>query len=171
MAAALKLKPNLPITLIFFLILCGCTYARFISDRSDLISDGVAASEEPQFLRLHAADEACEQSYGFMPCTTTGLGNLFLILVYGYLMFLAATYLSAGSELLLEILGPGVVGGLLLPALGALPDAMLILGDFLLFFLLFICSFSQCFFLGDYSFCCSLQFFCRTLKSVCNLNC
>lgn len=43
-------------------------------------------------------------------------------------MFLAATYLSSGSELLLEILGPGIVGGLFLPMLGALPDAMLILG-------------------------------------------
>lgn len=69
----------------------------------------------------------CEETYGFLPCTTTVLGNLFLILVYGYLMFLAATYLSSGSELLLEILGPGIVGGLFLPILGALPDAMLIL--------------------------------------------
>lgn len=42
-------------------------------------------------------------------------------------MFKAATYLSTGSELLLEILGPGIVGGLFLPILGALPDAMLIL--------------------------------------------
>ncbi|KAK9078214.1 hypothetical protein SSX86_002271 [Deinandra increscens subsp. villosa] len=70
---------------------------------------------------------SCEQTYGFMPCTTTAPGNLFLILVYGYLMFLSATYLSAGSELMLEILGPGIVGGLFLPILGALPDAMLIL--------------------------------------------
>ncbi|KAF2287348.1 hypothetical protein GH714_039699 [Hevea brasiliensis] len=62
-----------------------------------------------------------------MPCTSTALGNLFLIIVYGYLMFFAATYLSNGSELLLEILGPGIVGGLFLPVLGALPDAMLIL--------------------------------------------
>ncbi|KAK9060437.1 hypothetical protein SSX86_021141 [Deinandra increscens subsp. villosa] len=69
----------------------------------------------------------CKQTYGFLPCTTTLLGNLFLIFVYGYLMFLAATYLSAGSELMLEILGPGIVGGLFLPILGALPDAMLIL--------------------------------------------
>ncbi|KAI5403956.1 hypothetical protein KIW84_051194, partial [Lathyrus oleraceus] len=36
-------------------------------------------------------------------------------------------FLSNGSELLLEILGPGIVGGLFLPILGALPDAMLIL--------------------------------------------
>lgn len=42
-------------------------------------------------------------------------------------MYTAATYLSNGSELLLEILGPGIVGGLFLPILGALPDAMLIL--------------------------------------------
>ena len=49
-------------------------------------------------------------------------------------MFLAATYLSNGSELLLEILGPGIVGGLFLPILGALPDAMLILGNFKVFF-------------------------------------
>lgn len=42
-------------------------------------------------------------------------------------MFLAATYLSSGSELLLAILGPGLIGGLLLPVLGALPDALLIL--------------------------------------------
>ncbi|EPS64918.1 sodium/calcium exchanger family protein, partial [Genlisea aurea] len=73
------------------------------------------------------AEESCEQTYGFLPCTSTALGNLFLILVYGYLMFSAARYLSSGSELLLEILGPGIVGGLFLPILGALPDAMLIL--------------------------------------------
>ncbi|XP_057795925.1 sodium/calcium exchanger NCL-like [Salvia miltiorrhiza] len=126
MAAPLKLKPkpNLLITFLVFLILCGCAYARLISDPADLISDGVSAAP---FLRLYAADEACEQTYGFMPCTSSGIGSLFLILLYGYLMFLAATYLSAGSELLLEMLGPGLVGGLFLPILGALPDALLIL--------------------------------------------
>ncbi|XP_024965485.1 sodium/calcium exchanger NCL-like [Cynara cardunculus var. scolymus] len=98
---------------------------------SDLVSDGVH-DEYGGILRINPfvsaeESESCEQTYGFMPCTNTALGNLFLILVYGYLMFLAATYLSAGSELLLEILGPGLVGGLLLPSLGALPDAMLIL--------------------------------------------
>ncbi|XP_074290247.1 sodium/calcium exchanger NCL-like [Silene latifolia] len=69
----------------------------------------------------------CEQTYGFLPCTKTWIGNMFLIMVYGYLMYLAATCLSNGSELLLEIMGPGIVGGLFLPVLGALPDAMLIL--------------------------------------------
>ncbi|KAK4439141.1 Sodium/calcium exchanger NCL [Sesamum alatum] len=115
------------LTVLVFLVLCGLTYGRFIADQSDLVSDGVHTSKVPNFLRLYAPEETCEQTYGFMPCTSTTLGNLFLILVYGYLMFLAATYLSAGSELLLEILGPGIVGGLFLPMLGALPDAMLIL--------------------------------------------
>ncbi|XP_042025365.1 sodium/calcium exchanger NCL-like isoform X2 [Salvia splendens] len=108
---------------LLFLILCGAAYGRFISDQPRLVSDGV-----PSFLRLaEEEEETCDQTYGFMPCTSTAMGNLFLILVYGYLMFTAATYLSAGSELLLEILGPGIVGGLFLPILGALPDAMLIL--------------------------------------------
>jgi Ca2+/Na+ antiporter len=66
-----------------------------------------------------------------MPCTTTVLGNLFLMLVYGYLMYSAAKWLSSGSEILLEILGPGIVGGLFLPVLTSLPDAMLILGEYI----------------------------------------
>lgn len=121
---------------LFFLILCGQSHCRFITDRtssSDLVSDGVHNHRDQSYLRLfdqfsYGAESTCEQTYGFLPCTTTVLGNLFLILVYGYLMFTAATYLSNGSELLLEILGPGIVGGLFLPVLGALPDAMLILG-------------------------------------------
>jgi hypothetical protein len=52
-------------------------------------------------------------------------------------MFRAATCLSTGSELLLEIMGPGLVGSLLLPILGALPDALLVLGSFASPFLCF----------------------------------
>ncbi|KAL6999583.1 hypothetical protein U1Q18_000742 [Sarracenia purpurea var. burkii] len=118
----------------FFLLFCGIASGRLITGRlsSDLISDGVHDGTDgaPLLLRLgrfHASD-SCDQTYGFMPYTTTALGNLFLIIVYGFLMYLAATYLSNGSELLLEILGPGLIGGLFLPVLGALPDNMLLLG-------------------------------------------
>ncbi|KAL5650273.1 hypothetical protein ACJX0J_041082, partial [Zea mays] len=69
--------------------------------------------------------ERCEQSYGFLPYTTTVLGNLFLVLEYAFVMYKVTMYLSAGSELLLEIMGVGLVGGLLLPILSALPDALL----------------------------------------------
>ncbi|KAK9150395.1 hypothetical protein Syun_008704 [Stephania yunnanensis] len=139
-------KSLFPILLFFFVaalatsatarapLVTSLTPSSSLSSSSSLVSDGVdrASSDEPQLILLrHSAapeeEKTCEQSYGFLPCTTTVLGNLFLILVYGYLMFLAARYLSEGSELLLEILGPGIVGGLFLPMLGALPDAMLIL--------------------------------------------
>ncbi|XP_059284032.1 sodium/calcium exchanger NCL-like [Lycium ferocissimum] len=118
------------LTVLTLLIFCTSVYGRVISDQtsSDLVSDGVNGGRENGIISLFAeTEEACEQSYGFLPCTNTALGNMFLIIVYGYLMFLAATYLSSGSELLLEILGPGIIGGLFLPILGALPDAMLIL--------------------------------------------
>ncbi|CAL5036776.1 unnamed protein product [Urochloa decumbens] len=71
----------------------------------------------------------CHESYGFLPCATNVPGNLFLVLTYGFLVYKGATYLSEGSELLLEIMGPGLVGGLLLPVLGALPEALIMLAS------------------------------------------
>lgn len=121
-------------------LLTVTTTGRFITTTSPSLSDGGIVNDDGHrsILRLNpffkSSTEVCEQTYGFLPCTTTAFGNLFLIFVYGYLMYLAATHLSAGSELLLQILGPGLVGGLCLPVLGALPDAMLILGK--LFFCL-----------------------------------
>lgn len=118
------------------LLLTGLVAGRSISDQygagdsaAALLSDG-AGGLPTNLLRLGrpSAAETCEESYGFMPCTTSVVGNLFLILVYGFLMFTAATYLSSGSELLLQVLGTGIIGGLFLPVLGALPDAILILG-------------------------------------------
>ncbi|KAI9086061.1 hypothetical protein K1719_032138 [Acacia pycnantha] len=115
------------------LIFCAQAHSRFFfSSSSALVSHGIRDSRdspEDNLLRLSppVRKSSCEQTYGFLPCTTSVVGNLFLIIVYGFLMYKAATYLSNGSELLLEILGPGIVGGLFLPILGALPDAMLIL--------------------------------------------
>ncbi|GMN54432.1 hypothetical protein TIFTF001_023556 [Ficus carica] len=82
---------------------------------------------ETSNIRLMRAESECEETYGFLPCSTTVLGNLFLIVVYCYITFFAANYVSKGSDLLLEILGPGVVGGMFLPAVRVFPDAMLIL--------------------------------------------
>ncbi|XP_075669433.1 sodium/calcium exchanger NCL-like [Castanea sativa] len=121
-----KSKHHLTVYIFLFLvILSGPTYARFIAHRSspDLLSDGVHLTLN----RFAAETSTCDETYGFLPCTTSVLGNIFLIAVYGFLMFISAKLLSNGSELLLEILGPGIIGGLFLPILGALPDAMLIL--------------------------------------------
>uniref|UniRef100_A0A7N0SY11 EF-hand domain-containing protein n=1 Tax=Kalanchoe fedtschenkoi TaxID=63787 RepID=A0A7N0SY11_KALFE len=142
-APAMSAKPHF-VTCIVILLLATLTstHSRLITlvpGQTDLVSDGSSSLPSPHdvavgrrfdpVLRLPTEVESstCEQTYGFLPCTTTAIGNVFLIVVYGYLMYLAATYLSTGSELLLEILGPGIVGGLFLPMLGALPDAMLIL--------------------------------------------
>ncbi|KAK2968385.1 hypothetical protein RJ640_004391, partial [Escallonia rubra] len=108
-------KPSLAVLLALLFFLCSPAHCRLIGGGSDLVSDGVDGGlRGPRLIRLggYLASDSCDQTYGFMPCTGTALGNLFLLLVYGYLMFVAATYLSKGSELLLEILGPGIIGGL-----------------------------------------------------------
>uniref|UniRef100_A0A0D3F327 EF-hand domain-containing protein n=1 Tax=Oryza barthii TaxID=65489 RepID=A0A0D3F327_9ORYZ len=121
----------LPVLLLLLLVVAPL----LAHGRRPFISDGgnANANANASVLRLPSAaaaageDMGCEMSYGFLPCTTTAWGNLFLVLAYGFLMFKSATYLSSGSEMLLQILGPGIVGGLFLPILGALPDALLIL--------------------------------------------
>ncbi|XP_030442643.2 sodium/calcium exchanger NCL-like [Syzygium oleosum] len=121
-----------PLLLLLVLVLLFLASISAVRSRSITIrpSDPVSGVLSPPLGRgspFSASSDSCDETYGFLPCTSTWIGNLFLILVYGYLMYMAATFLSSGSELLLEILGPGLIGGLLLPMLGALPDAMLIL--------------------------------------------
>lgn len=132
-------QSRLPFFLLL-LLLAGAALSRpLTSPDSALVTDGLGGGGggNDGLLRLGRPPPTggCEQTYGFLPCTESAVGNLFLAVVYGYLMFTAATYLSSGSELLLEVLGPGIIGGLFLPLLGALPDAILILGLFFLFFL------------------------------------
>lgn len=123
--------------LIFFLALSGPahTRARPITNLSTvIISDGSLDVREPALTQLNnkyliSPPDLCDQSYGFLPCTTSLLGNVFLIAVYGYLMLLAAKSLSNGSEILLQIIGPGIIGGLFLPVLSSVPDAAIILGE------------------------------------------
>lgn len=134
---------------LFLLLLGGSAYSLFITHRPfspNLISDGIHDSDSswgsyPVLNRLSAesSTSSCDQTYGFLPCTTSVMGNLFLMVVYGYLMYFAAMLLTDGSEHLMEILGPSIVGGLVLPILGAFPDAMLVIGEHLLL-LLFTCS-------------------------------
>lgn len=71
--------------------------------------------------------KGCSENYGFLPCSTTLGGNLFLVIVYGFFMLKAAEFLSDGSDMLLAVINPGIIGGLVLPILGASPDALLIL--------------------------------------------
>ncbi|KAM7492192.1 hypothetical protein LguiA_035113 [Lonicera macranthoides] len=118
--------------LLFFLIIVSTCQCRIINPEvSDisLVSDGVVEKldEGPSVVKGFVVSDTCEDIYGLLPCSDTVIGNAFLIIAYGYLMSLAAKYLSDGSEGLLEILGPGIVGGLLLPGLSTLPDASIVL--------------------------------------------
>ncbi|KAM3745354.1 hypothetical protein ACB098_06G120300 [Castanea mollissima] len=118
---------------IFFLTLARSSQGRPITSNYstfNLVSDGVQTLQQPNLLHLNRLfSDTCTETYGFLPCTTTVLGNVFLILVYSYFMFLGAKLLSDGSEILLEILGPGIIGGLFLPVLSSLPDATIILAS------------------------------------------
>ncbi|XP_058091919.1 sodium/calcium exchanger NCL1-like isoform X1 [Magnolia sinica] len=112
------------------LLLSSFGQSRLVTEMSgDLVSDGIRFLPRTPYLDLEQPTSlaACDQTYGFMPCSSTVIGNIFLVAVYGYLMYIAANYISTGCELLLEVLGPGLVGGLFLPVLGALPDAILVL--------------------------------------------
>ena len=54
-------------------------------------------------------------------------GQLFVMACYGFILFKAAVLIGDGSEKLLLIYGPGIVGGLLIPILGAVPDGAIVL--------------------------------------------
>jgi Ca2+/Na+ antiporter len=61
------------------------------------------------------------------PCSQTVVGNMILMCAYGFILSCGAKLISDGAEMLLEVSNPVIVGGLVLPILGALPDAAMIL--------------------------------------------
>lgn len=51
----------------------------------------------------------------------------FLLVIYGYILFKASKYIADGSELLTLVMSPGLIGGLVLPVMGAVPDGAIVL--------------------------------------------
>ncbi|KAK4803854.1 hypothetical protein SAY86_003671 [Trapa natans] len=74
----------------------------------------------------------CEQMYGFLPCSTSKWGHLFLILVYEYLLFHGESYLASGSKQIFKLLGPGIFGASAFHVLGALPESVILVASGLL---------------------------------------
>ncbi|GBF91924.1 hypothetical protein Rsub_04648 [Raphidocelis subcapitata] len=73
---------------------------------------------------------ACGESYGFLPCSNNAWGALFLAVVYGYAVLRGAVMIGDGGEALMDLkLAPAVIGGLVLPIIGALPDALIIINS------------------------------------------
>ncbi|PIN16027.1 Calmodulin and related proteins (EF-Hand superfamily) [Handroanthus impetiginosus] len=77
----------------------------------------------------HGKKETCEQMYGFLPCSKSVPGHLFLILVYEYLLFHGESYLASGGERIFKILGPGVFGASAFQVIGSLPEALILLAS------------------------------------------
>jgi Ca2+/Na+ antiporter len=61
------------------------------------------------------------------PESMTTASLVFMMLVYGYILFNASKIIASGSEMLLLLFGAGIVGGLVIPILGAVPDCAIIL--------------------------------------------
>ncbi|XP_048130102.1 sodium/calcium exchanger NCL-like isoform X3 [Rhodamnia argentea] len=113
-------------------------------DSSPLISDGVDRGRdqhgEPSKLLLLRGTavvlddevEVCEQMYGFLPCSYSTAGHLFLILVYEYLLFHGESYVASGSQQIFKVLGPGIFGASAFHVLSALPEALILLASGLL---------------------------------------
>lgn len=77
----------------------------------------------------------CQSVYGFLPCTNKLWGQVFLIVVYEYLLSLSDAYIANGSELFFKMFGTGFFGASLFQMLGMIPRVALILGKFLNFFI------------------------------------
>ncbi|OMO74857.1 Calcium-binding EF-hand [Corchorus capsularis] len=104
-----------------------------------LVSDGIDANHSSNFLKEMVEDsssssssENCEQMYGFLPCSNSIYGHLFLILVYEYLLFRGESYLAHGGEQIFKILGPGFFGASAFQVICALPESLILLASGLL---------------------------------------
>ncbi|KAL6554119.1 hypothetical protein OROMI_019792 [Orobanche minor] len=95
----------------------GSSQGQLISDGVDPFSSSSSSSSSSNPVRLRENtdsveedDTECEQLYGFLPCSKTIPGHLFLILVYEYMLFHAESYVDSGGKKIFKILGPGVFG-------------------------------------------------------------
>ncbi|KAI4321828.1 hypothetical protein MLD38_035162 [Melastoma candidum] len=129
--------------ILFVLTIFTEVTARLIPSHSlSLVSDGIDAVQQknesipliflPGAVSIDDASEACQQLYGFLPCSSSMLGHLFLVVVYEYLLFHGETYLASGSEQIFKLLGPGIFGASAFQVLEALPESLILLASGLL---------------------------------------
>ncbi|KAL0399440.1 UNVERIFIED_CONTAM: Sodium/calcium exchanger NCL [Sesamum radiatum] len=132
------MKTSLVLLLILFFA-DGAVCRPLTNSSPGLVSDGL--EEENRFSSYNtigfkgimnsgsSGEETCEQMYGFLPCSKTIPGHLFLILVYEYLLFHAESYVASGGERIFKILGPGVFGASAFQVIGSLPEALILLAS------------------------------------------
>nr|XP_023907314.1 sodium/calcium exchanger NCL2-like isoform X2 [Quercus suber] len=98
-------------------------------ENSNLISDVIDQISHSSILEVDvkATTVTCEPTYGFLPCTTKVWGQLFMIVVYEYLLSLAEKYVSSGTDLFFQMFGTGIFGASLFHILGTIPQVGLVL--------------------------------------------
>jgi len=79
----------------------------------------------------NSTTDSCFEGRGeIFPCSSTIVGNLILMVFYGGLLGCAAKFISDGAEMLLDFgFPPSVIGGVVLPVLGAVPDCGIIVAS------------------------------------------
>ena len=123
------------VTLLLFALLLSKVGGRSLQNSSsNLVSDGnynIEAVTQTSLLVFGGTDssEDCSLLYGLFPCSYTVLGKLFLIVGYVLLYIFGESYVAAGGELIFEV--NGSVGANLFHVLGAIPDAIILLGTML----------------------------------------
>ncbi|XP_047319954.1 sodium/calcium exchanger NCL2-like [Impatiens glandulifera] len=105
----------------------------------EFISDGVVVKDEQKqpwtpelILSSDLSGHECVQFYGFLPCSYTPTGHLFLVVVYEYLLFHAESYVANGGKRIFKLQGPGFLGTSAFQVLGFLPEAIILLASGLL---------------------------------------
>ncbi|XP_062506795.1 uncharacterized protein LOC134183316 [Corticium candelabrum] len=113
--------------LLLSIIVLSCTFAC-----SESFSFATVANTTPTPTLSNMTNASPTPAYfhcgeAVLPCSATVTGNLLLMFFYGIILAAAAKLISDGAELLLDLgLPASVVGGLILPVLGAVPDAAII---------------------------------------------
>eukprot|EP00111_Clytia_hemisphaerica_P008436 TCONS_00024625-protein len=75
-------------------------------------------------------DSCFEERNSIYPCSSTITGNVILMLFYGAILGGAAKLISDGAEMLLDLgFSPSIIGGVVLPILGAVPDCAIIVSS------------------------------------------
>ncbi|KAM7525051.1 hypothetical protein LguiA_014953 [Lonicera macranthoides] len=115
-------------TILFFLCTIHLARGRSIKGETNLESDGLELDPKIEMVNyVEASTVTCKPVYGFLPCTTDIWGQLFMIVIYQYLLSLGGSYVSAGSDLFFQLTGPGIFGASLFHLLPTFPQLSLII--------------------------------------------
>ena len=102
-----------------FAVCFSVLFSQTAHSSSFLFSDVGNTSNNSQWL------DHCDSN--IFPCSDKIVGNIVMVIFYGLTLGIAAKLISDGAELLLDLgLPAGLIGGVILPVLGAVPDCAMI---------------------------------------------